>query len=99
MADKQYAVWVYYLPSTNYVKGYYSPIFQSKRDAEIYAQSYVMNNKRRGACVVRCARGQSNCQIALNGNEFEPHYIWSKEQKKVIHNEELEKINKIIVRK
>lgn len=96
---KYYAVWPYYLPSTKYVSKDISPVFTSKTDAIAYAERYVMANKRRGASVIRCQKGYPNVNISMNGNEFEPHFCWNAKLGKVVHNEEREWINKLLVKK
>lgn len=92
MAEKYYAVWVYSLPSTKYIKGYRSPIFTSKYDAIAYAQLYLNANKRRGAEIIRCSKNNPMCAIALNGNEPTLHYRYSSESKKVIKDTYFDKI-------
>ena len=91
MAEKYYAVWMYSLKSGKWTKGYYSPVFSSKTDAESFAQGLARDYKTRGTCVIRCFKNNSNGMIALNGGDPVPHYMWSKEQKKVIHNKDMEK--------
>ena len=93
MAEKKYyAVWVYSLPSGKYVKGHFPPMFTNKADAIRYAELYLMDNKCRGAEVIRCPKNNPNCMMALNGNEPVLNYCYSDKQKKVVRDAKFDRL-------